>query len=107
MAMPQCAIAHPGSALAICSNCGLASSYQKSCSSATPRLIAACSEGAQEVAKDTVPSRSVGAGFTEELCAIAPKAKTPISNTKGVFMAERLIVRILSAASGFQGGARL
>jgi hypothetical protein len=55
MAIPQCAMAHPGSAAAILSNCGAASSYQKSCSNATPRLNAALACGEQDTANDTVP----------------------------------------------------
>src|SRR5271168_3276809 len=58
MATPQCAIAQPGSALAISSNCRRASSYQKSCSNATPRLNGACTALAHETEKLTVPSRS-------------------------------------------------
>src|ERR1017187_7134419 len=58
MAAPQCAMAQPGSALAISSNCRSASSYQKSCSSATPQLNGACTLAAHETENDTVPSRS-------------------------------------------------
>src|SRR5271165_5358304 len=58
MAAPQWAMAQFGSALAISSNWCCASSYQKSCSSATPRLNGACTLAAQETEKETVPSRS-------------------------------------------------
>src|SRR5258708_5616199 len=60
MAAPQCAMAHLGSVLAISANCRPASSYQKSWSSATPRLNGACTAATQETENDTVPSRSGG-----------------------------------------------
>src|ERR1700722_3213587 len=60
MAMPQYAIAQAGSRAAIRVNCRCASSYQKSCSSATPRLKGARTAGAQDTAKLTDPSFSSG-----------------------------------------------
>src|ERR1700693_6177367 len=52
-------MAQKGSAAAMRWNWGLASSYQKSCSSATPRLKLARTEGAQEVGNATVPRLSL------------------------------------------------
>src|ERR1700722_8977469 len=60
MAMPQYAMAQAGSRAAIRVNCRSASSYQKSCSSATPRLKGARIAGAQDTPKVTVPSFSSG-----------------------------------------------
>src|SRR6185437_1317963 len=60
MAIPQCAMAQVGSRLRIRSNCGCDSSYQKSCSRATPRLKLAWVEGAQETENEMVPRRSFG-----------------------------------------------
>src|SRR5579862_101253 len=62
MAIPQWAMAQLGSVLAMRSNCGPASSYQKSWSRATPRLKEAWTSGEQDIAKDTVPSFSSGEG---------------------------------------------
>src|SRR5579872_6825811 len=58
IAMPQCAIAQAGSALAICWNCRSASPYQKSCSKATPRTTCGWTAGAQDTGNDTVPRLS-------------------------------------------------
>src|SRR6202165_159968 len=51
-------MAQPGSRFTIRSNCGCASSYQKSCSNATPRLKGVRTDGEHETAKDTFPSCS-------------------------------------------------
>src|SRR5579863_5061893 len=56
--MPQCAIAQAGSDFAMRSNCGRASSYQKSWSNATPRLKGARTDAEQDTEKDTSPRRS-------------------------------------------------
>ena len=66
IASPQCAIEHVGSALTIASNCRFASEYQKSCSSATPRLNGACVDGKQETGNETTPSfseRAIGGAW--------------------------------------------
>src|SRR5579863_3099026 len=77
--MPQCAMAQAGSAFAIRSNCGRASSYQKSWSKATPRLKGARTDAEQDTEKDTSPSFSpagaaVGAGAGVAMPAVAPVA---------------------------------
>ena len=72
IALPQCDIAHAGSAFAISPNCRSASGYQKSCSNATPRLKDACTDGAQVTAKDTVPRRSCAASVDRADWSIWP-----------------------------------
>ena len=69
MAIPQCAIAHDGSAATIFSNCGRASSYQKSWSNATPRLKLARTAGEHETGNDTVPRRSPATGVVGSLAS--------------------------------------
>src|ERR1700735_2238903 len=58
IAAPQYAMAQLGSLLTSRLNWARASSYQKSCSRATPRLKGACDSAAQETGNETVPSRS-------------------------------------------------
>src|SRR5271170_1310109 len=72
IATPQCAIAQLGSAFSICSNCRCASSYQKSCSKATPRLKGACTAAEHETEKETVPRRSGEAAAEECMDSIPP-----------------------------------
>src|ERR1700733_2701052 len=81
--MPQCAIAQSGSAFAIRSNCGWASSYQKSWSNATPRLKGARTDAEQDTGKDTSPSRSPGGG-----AAGAPGTTAGVAAAAGVAEAE-------------------
>src|ERR1700722_18800169 len=73
MAIPQCAMAQEGSAATIFSNCGRASSYQKSWSNATPRLKLVCTDGEQETGNDNVPKCSSWADAAEPVapCAAA------------------------------------
>src|SRR5271156_5105765 len=58
--MPQYAMAQAGSCAAIRLNWRCASSYQKSCRRATPRLKGARTAAEQDTAKLTVPSFSSG-----------------------------------------------
>src|ERR687891_2695884 len=58
MATPHCAIAHEGLAAATSLKAFSASSYQNEWSNATARANGACTAGAQEVGKLTVPSFS-------------------------------------------------
>src|ERR1700689_3139796 len=51
-------MAQAGSVFKICSNWRWDSSYQKSCTRAMARLIAACCDATQETGKETVPGRS-------------------------------------------------
>src|ERR1700693_1448894 len=51
-------MAQSGSAFATSSNCRCASWYQKSCSSATPRVKRGWTAGVQETGNETVPRRS-------------------------------------------------
>jgi hypothetical protein len=95
IAMPQCAIAQLGSAFAIRSNCGCASAYQKSCSSATPRSNDACSPGEHETENETAPSRSpavspalIGGGVA--VWANAPQAEAAKRQSVKVFMRAEL-----------------
>src|ERR1700728_705513 len=81
--MPQCAIAQSGSASAIRSNCGWASSYQKSWSTATPRVQGAPTDAEQDTGKDTSPSRSPGGG-----AAGAPGTTAGVAAAAGVAEAE-------------------
>jgi hypothetical protein len=53
------------------SNCTRASSYQKSCSNATPRSKGFCTLAAHETGKSTVPSRSP-AGASIDFAVPAP-----------------------------------
>ncbi len=62
MANPQWAMAQPGSLFTSRSNWLLASSYQKSCSRATPRLKGTWDAGVQEIEMIQVPSRSSADG---------------------------------------------
>jgi hypothetical protein len=57
MAVPQCAIAQPGSFSATAENVSTAAENQNECSSATPRLKSGCTAGVQEVWKVTLPTR--------------------------------------------------
>src|SRR5881275_178732 len=77
MACPQLAIAHFGSFSATCLNCLSASSYQKECSSATPRSNGFCTLAEQEVGNETVPSFSV-----EMKCWCLSSALSGMSDTR-------------------------
>jgi hypothetical protein len=59
MAVPQCAIAHAGSALATAAKVFAPSAYQNECSKATPRWNRGCTSALQEFEKRTVPSFSM------------------------------------------------
>src|ERR1700721_1763220 len=95
MAIPQCAMAHWGSSFAIRSNCGCASSYQKSCSKATPRLKGARTDGEQETGKDTFPKRSAAgvAGVADAAdavgaaCAARGRAVNAMRSSVNIFIA--------------------
>ena len=60
-AMPQCAMAHDGSALSAASKASMARANSNEWSSATARSNAGCAAARQEVGKCTVPSFSAGA----------------------------------------------
>src|ERR1700728_927693 len=77
MAMPQYAIAQAGLRAAIRVNCRCASSYQKSCSRATPRLKGARTAGAQDTPKLTVPSFSSGSMARLAANGAAPGGAAP------------------------------
>lgn len=63
VAMPQVAMAQPGSRCRTSRNALSASSHQKECSRATARCSWGWTASAQELAKDTVPSFSPGAAM--------------------------------------------
>src|SRR5580658_826074 len=81
--MPQCAIAQVGSAFAMRSNCGWASSYQKSWSNATPRLKGARTDAEQDTEKDTSPSRSPG-GAAVRVAGATGAAAVGVAGAAGV-----------------------
>ncbi|HET7764533.1 MAG TPA: hypothetical protein VFK92_05525, partial [Burkholderiales bacterium] len=58
IALPQCAIAHSGSARAMAPNALSPASNQKECSNATARSNCGCTVALHEVGKRTVPSFS-------------------------------------------------
>src|SRR5271155_2584229 len=94
--MPQCAIAQAGSAFAIRSNCGRASSYQKSWSSATPRLKGARTDAEQDTENDTSPSLSPGGAAVGATGAAAGDARARAVNARrrgvNVFMGANSIL---------------
>src|SRR5258707_2140854 len=87
-------MAHSGSSFAILSNCGCASSYQKSCSNATPRLKGARTDGEQDTEKDTLPKRSTGGAA----CAAIGRAVS--ATRKGVNIFIGLDYRTVKTPSG-------
>src|SRR5277367_2631737 len=84
-------MAHVGSALTIASNCRCASEYQKSCSSATPRLNGACVDGKQETGNETSPSfserASEGMGWSIDIWATAGNAVRVSRDNASIFIA--------------------
>jgi hypothetical protein len=116
MAIPQCAIAHDGSAATIFSNCGRASSYQKSWSSATPRLKLARTGGEQDTGNDTAPkcSPTADAGESPAACVPAPagsgsramQTQKDIQTEVRIFMARILSIRRTRGACSTHPGAK-
>src|SRR5580658_1847736 len=90
--MPQCAIAQVGSAFAMRSNCGWASSYQKSWSNATPRLKGARTDAEQDTEKDTSPSRSPG-GAAVRVAGATGAAAVGVAGAAGVAMGSAVNAR--------------
>ena len=97
MAMPQCAIAHDGSAARIFSNCGRASSYQKSCSNATPRLKLARTDGEQDTGNDTVPRCSSVTAAGDSPASALPAGATKGSSAMQTLKETQIEVRMLMA----------
>src|SRR3954469_25483501 len=74
MAVPQCAIAHAGSALATAAKVFAPSAYQKECSKATPRWKRGCTSALQEFEKRTVPSFSMPSSCASARALLARNA---------------------------------
>src|SRR6267378_707631 len=74
IALPQWAIAQPGSACATAPNALSPSSNQKECSSATARSNCGCTVGLHEVEKCTVPSFSTPSSRASTPAAVARNA---------------------------------
>src|SRR3954469_55582 len=86
MAVPQCAIAHDGSALASASKVFAPSAYQNECSSATPRWKRGCTSALQELAKCTVPSFSIPSPCASASLALTRNAQTTSPRIRFVFI---------------------